>query len=719
MSRSDRRRPARNATAYGCLFAALLVPSLPGVARAVDSDSESDPDADDDSPAQDVGAVSVTATRASREILETAGNVSVHDREQIEDSGARTLPDLLRRESGISVINVTTNPTFVSVEARGSNNGGSAGSSVLVLVDGVRMNEADSGINDWALIDIDEVERVEVVRGPASALYGDNAFGAVVNIVTRPRPGPPRLAIHGSTGSYDSGHGSVSIAGTEGPVTMSLFARGITTEGYRDRSFYRAGSGNGSVEVDVTERVALGVAGGYYADQRRLPGALFDFEKDALGRRAASPRTETDRSDVDRHFVRGWIEAALAEGLILKINPHYHDRDEDTVITFIGQVPTSITTEKDAAGVDLQLQFDRSLFSLRNRLIAGGEFLREETTRDITSEDPFSPPLFTRSRQDTYAVFVQDELNLTPDLLLSAGVRFDYADYELRAFDGDDPLTGLPFNDATARPDYDVWSPKAALTYRLATPLAVYASYARGFRLPNFDEDTPLLPFLGFGVVEIPDLDVQLSDTYEIGAKYEAARIQAGLTLYHMRVKDELILDPFDFANINLERVIHNGIESSLRVDVLDWLSVYGSYTLEDVKIRRADRSAYVNQRLPINPLHRGTVGVQARLPCWVELAWNANIVGKRGLANDFTHQSLRLDTYASHDLYFDFRPPLGEHVEASLRFALYNFTGHKYSEFGAVSTFHPITFEPGIFDAFFPAATRSWLVGFALRVRR
>jgi iron complex outermembrane receptor protein len=246
MFRFVNRRRARGARwirqTHLLLIAGFPICTVP--AQGADSESESTP------TAQSVGEVSVTATRAEREILDTPGNVSVIDREQIDQSGAASLPDLLRRESGVSVTNITTNPTSFTVEARGFNNGGSAGSSVLVLVDGIRVNEADSGITDWALIDMDAVERVEVVRGSASALYGDNAVGAVINIITRAKPGPPRFTVRGSAGRYDTGHGSVAIAGTEGPVTMSLFGRGFTTDGYRDRANYDAGSGRGSLEVE-------------------------------------------------------------------------------------------------------------------------------------------------------------------------------------------------------------------------------------------------------------------------------------------------------------------------------------------------------------------------------------------------------------------------------------------------------------------------------------
>jgi iron complex outermembrane receptor protein len=668
-----------------------------------------------------VGEVSVTATRAERETLDTPGNVSVIDREQIDRSGAASIPDLLRRESGISVTNITTNPTFVTVEARGFNNGGSAGSSVLVLVDGIRVNEADSGIADWALIDMDAVARVEVVRGSASALYGDNAVGAVINIITRAEPGSPRFTARGAVGRYDTGHGSLAIAGTEGPVTVSLFGRGFTTDGYRDRANYDAGSGKGSLEVELGERVTVGVGGGYHTDDRKLPGTLFRSEIEEFGRRAS--RRAEDRSEIDRHNVRGWIEAILAEDVVLRVKPHYHDRDEDVVITFTGFEPTSIETDKDAVGVDAQVQVDLKLGPMKNRLIVGSEFLREETSRNITSDSPFSSPLYTRSRQYTYGAFLQDELNLTEELLLSAGIRFDHASYKLRAFDNE--------NDVTDRPDFDIWSPKAALTYRVISPVSIYAAYARGFRLPNFDENTPLLPFLGFGDIDIPDLDEQRSDTFEGGVKYQGDKIHASVSGYHMRVKDELVglfLDPFTFENVNFDRVIHNGVETSFRLQPIEWLTLYGSYTYEDVEIRKTkvqalgNVNALDNQRLPINPIHRGAVGILFNLPYWFEAGYNANIVGKRYLSNDFTHQASRLDSYATHDMHIALRPKFSDHVEGSISLAVRNITAEKYSEFGAVTFFGPAGEDPGpngLFESFFPAPKRTWEVGFVLTVRR
>ena len=117
-----------------------------------------------------VQEVVVTATRTERDVLEVPGNVTVLDGLAIEASGARDLVDLLRRESGLFVVRRTINPEGTSIEARGFNNGSEGGSGTLVLVDGRRVNLPDSTRPDWALFPtLDQVERVEVIRGPASA----------------------------------------------------------------------------------------------------------------------------------------------------------------------------------------------------------------------------------------------------------------------------------------------------------------------------------------------------------------------------------------------------------------------------------------------------------------------------------------------------------------------------------------------------------------------
>lgn len=128
--------------------------------------------------------VVVTATRQEEEISSVPANVSVISETEIENSPARDVPDLLRTEAGVHVSDISGNNRSYTVDLRGF--GETAGSNTLVLVDGRKINQADLSGTDWTLIPLDRIERIEVIRGGrGSVLYGDNAAGGVVNIITK------------------------------------------------------------------------------------------------------------------------------------------------------------------------------------------------------------------------------------------------------------------------------------------------------------------------------------------------------------------------------------------------------------------------------------------------------------------------------------------------------------------------------------------------------
>jgi iron complex outermembrane receptor protein len=731
MGRSSQLRRAVTAGVLVSLLVSGFGPGLAGApAGAEPAGSDAPPDV------IDVGPVTITATRAERDLLEVPGNVTLIDRESIDRSGAASVPDLLRREAGLFVTSTTTNPAGVQVEARGFNNGGALGSGLLVRVDGRRVNEADTGNVDWSLLPLDQVESIEIVRGPASALYGDNAVGGVIEIRTRAAEGPARATLRGRYGRHHSGGGSLDASATLAPespgvdsVTLSLFAEGFLTDGYRDRSGYERWNLQPAVQVTLGDRVMLGASGGYHHDERDFPGALSQQEIAEFGRRASDPGVLDDGSEVKRGFAQGWLRAQLAEDVELRVEPFFNDRNDDVTITSLVFGATQIDTDKLSAGVGTQLRVDRPLAGLRSRLLLGFDYLHEETDRDITSA--FGTNLSDNER-DVYGAFLQQELWLVENLLLAAGVRYDHARLDLRVVDpalaATDPSAGSAADD----PVFHVWSPRVALTWRVRPQLSAYASYARGFRLPNFDEDAPLLGFEPGQLPTLPDLEPQISDAFEVGARYRGERVRGAVAVYYMNVRNEITFDPFTFANANFERVRHRGVELSLAFRPLGWLELTGSYTFEDVEIREADDPTFVGRRMPITPRNRGSVGALATLP-WslprvsggslsgeIALAANANLVGERILANDFDRSLEELDPYTTLDLLLALRPRLSEWMEATLQLALRNVTDEEYAGFGArFDVFDPdsLGFVPTAF--FNPAAKRTWEVSLTWTVRR
>jgi iron complex outermembrane receptor protein len=658
--------------------------------KATAADPVSDPSA---SPARSVGQVTATATRAERDVLDVAGNVTLIDREAIEKSGARDVPELLRRESGLFVTNDIGNPEGYRVEARGFNNGGGNGSALLVLIDGRRLNEADSSFVDWSLVHLDRVERIEIVRGPGSALYGDNAMAGVIEITTRDGAGMPHATLGGRFGSYDQATGSLFAGGSHGPFAASFYVDGYTTDGFRTHSDFDSTTVSGKLRWTPNDVASFEVSSGYSTDDRDRPGTLTKAEIDALGRDAREPFTN-NYDEARERWVQGHARLILAEDVKLEVIPYWRSRNDDGAFENsdpAGPFDFRFGTDTSSWGGSAQIVVDLPIGPFANRAIAGVEFLRDDADRTSAAVSAFCTPPCTSEtdvHRRIWSGFAQEEFSLLENLLLSAGIRYDDAQYS-GSSTSVDPFMTTVLNLSRSP---TALSPRAAITWRFLPATSAYFSYSRGFRFPNFDES---IGFFG----DFFDLKPQRSHAYEIGLKHRSEEFSANLALFWMDVKDEiffnpLIVDPdfgFSFAqNANLERVRHRGIEVSSNWRPLPWLELYGSYTLDEARIEKDPLTNLEGERVPLEPLHHGSAGFFLFLPCHFEVGLNANVVGSRHVANDFGDAPSDLPTHYTLDATLAWRAPFGEHLGVALLFRVRNLTDQHYSEVAGAPTFGP-----------------------------
>ncbi|HVH07373.1 MAG TPA: TonB-dependent receptor [Myxococcota bacterium] len=641
-----------------------------------------------------VEEINATAARSDRNVLVVPGNVTKITREQIDRSGARDVPELLRREAGIFVTNTTTNREGYTVEGRGFNNGGGNGSSTLVLVDGRRINEPATSNVDWSFVPLDNVESIEVVRGPASALYGDNAVAGVIQIRTRQAEPGARVILHGRTGSFDTDGGSAWVGGGAGPVTASAFYDGYQTDGYRDHSALDGERGEMNIAVDLWGRGTLGVRGGYDSNERERPGALTAEEVDEDRRQAALGSLGNFQNSRER-FGQLYGDVDITEELAFHFDGHHrrrNDRLED------GNEFFSFTSEgeTDANALNAHFAFDTDVFGHTSRTLLGADWLQEDIdSQSLLLQFPpfaFSDDADTSARRKLIGLFLQEEFNITEDLILSAGIRRDTARYDGAR---KDVIDGVPQPLQTFDHHFEEWSPKAALTYRVFDPVSVYVSYARGFRFPNVDE---AFGFFGF----TPELVPQTSDAYEAGVKVRTKRIALNLSYFNMDVENEiyfLVIPDVVAFNLNVDRVRHQGVELSGNVRPWDWLEIFGGYTFDNVRIQRfAESSLLKGTRMPIIPEHRGNVGFTVFLPYGFEVGGNANYVGSRPVANDLFEIADKLPRFATYDARVAWRHALPYGFAVTVEGAAYNVTNREYSEFGGISAFPP--FGVGFFSS-------------------
>lgn len=207
-----------------------------------------------DAPA---ASVQVIGTRAATPLDRVVADVVVIDRDRIRATSADSIEDLLRREGGMQLSRTGGPGQTAGLMIRGSSS-----SNTLVLIDGVRVGSATLGQTDLATISLGQVDRIEIMRGPGSSLYGADASGGVVNIVTRRGDGAPYLRANLAGGNHASGEGYVALSGSDAGFDYALSASGETTDGV-SAALPGHYLGIYNPDDDGFSRYGLSLAGGY------------------------------------------------------------------------------------------------------------------------------------------------------------------------------------------------------------------------------------------------------------------------------------------------------------------------------------------------------------------------------------------------------------------------------------------------------------------------
>jgi vitamin B12 transporter len=191
--------------------------------------------------ADQLAAVVVTATRQATRANELIADVTVIEREAIEQAGPTTLPELLSRQPGLHIVDNGGAGKATSVFMRGTSS-----THTLLLVDGMPLGSATAGSPSLHNLPLSQIERIEILRGPASSLYGSDAIGGVIQIFTRRGEGPMRLNAYAGVGGYGTREAQAGVSGSQGPWSYSFAASNFSTDGFNvaaDPVRFRTSSG--------------------------------------------------------------------------------------------------------------------------------------------------------------------------------------------------------------------------------------------------------------------------------------------------------------------------------------------------------------------------------------------------------------------------------------------------------------------------------------------
>jgi iron complex outermembrane receptor protein len=630
--------------------------------------------------------VVVTGTRWEEEIRKIPANVTVITPEKIATTNARTVADVLRSEEGIVVRDLLGNGKTAQVDLRGFGETGPF--NTLVLVDGRRVNEIDLSGVDWTQIPLDQIERVEIVRGTGSVLYGDNAVGGVINIITKTPTGRWSGSAGGNAGSYQTWGGQATVSGGYERVAGSLSASYDSTDGYRDNGELRTRDFGGKVIYDVSDILSFNVSGSFHRDDFGLPGPLSEEE---LERDRQSTNFPLDNGETTDWYTNLRMDLDLGRSGEILADLSYRDRNnQDEFVVY------SSASDRDLITWTFTPRYiwSEPIAGRKNKLIAGIDIYRSDLDADFFFGSPLALSGFSDIQRDSYGFYASDDLSLSENLILSVGARHERVRYDLRqeAF-----LSGLAPLDETVRDQENAYSMGLTLLYNEKS--SAFARLNRSFRFPLTDE-LVVFDFFDTGSIRVnPDIKPQTGIHYEVGIRhFLTPDIQLNCTLYRAEITNEIFFNLITYTNENYPDTLHQGVELGAKADLFKKLRVFGNYTYEEATFGKGPFQA---NDLPAVPRNKGNLGFQI-YDVYPDLAFSAyySYVGSSYLISDQANAFEKLDAYYTIDARLTYQ---WNGLRAFV--GVNNLTDQEYSEYGVLGGFPSTPF-------FYSAPERNWVAG-------
>jgi len=532
--------------------------------------------------------VFVTSTRTETPLQQVTTSASVITAKDIQDQQAETVLEALRNVPGLDVVQSGSRGTATSVFIRGSES-----DHVLVLIDGVEVNSTTLGAFNFAHLTTDNVERIEILRGAGGTLYGSQAIGGVINIITKKGQGPLEAGLSLEGGNGSTHRQSLSLRGGAGKLGYSFSAARIESQGFHSvNDDYRNLAASARLDYQVTEDASLkGIFHFVKTDLGLFNNNNFASQPDPNAREASTQYL--GKLEWEQKIFKDWDYRI--SGSMFK--EHIKDSDDVDACTFFGFPCDSSTRDRFRPRIDTGEFQTNYRFEDWSTTTFGVEYKRRSAST--------SGGIDKAIRNLGY--YLQEQFQfLDRRLIVIPGIRLD-----------DNQSFGT------------AWTPSFSAAYLFReTGTKLKGGYAKGFKAPTLNE---LFFPPGFGCPAFgnPNLDPERS--WELNAGVEqtvlSERVKLGVTYFHREVQDliegrPIPGDPFGcFRAENVGRARFDGVEWSLNIKLLTSLTVNANYTYldwdtADGKLRR-------------RPRHRGNVNLNYLYEN-LNVNLSANVVGSR-----------------------------------------------------------------------------------------
>lgn len=580
----------------------------------------------------DLGETTVTATRVAEPVNKVPANVTVITAKELEKRSAFGLREALEREAGIYVSPTADTKDGLTMRGFGSTN-------ILIMYNGQQLNDSFSGGVNWDSIPLDNIERVEIVRGAGSSLYGGHAVAGVINIITKDKE---QAGIHGkanvSYGSNNTWKRGVQVSGREGALSYRLGYAQRTSDGWagyfvtpRISSGNKAGTAMGNLHEAANGRYIVGSRGAkkkksentfvdlnYVFDNDRSLG--YSYMHNSYRYSYHDPFTYITKLDGTPTF-DGIIH--LSKKKYIKVTPadylgyngereqdihklRYEDAKNDFKMgvgysdTYRdGYSSTGSATSINWTGAGGRTEYPNKNYNVdvqkkwqikNHTLLAGAAWMKDKMryrSYNLANWNDWSSVVGAPTMQSGGAIvstafFLQDEIALDSRWRLQLGLRHDKFDKE----DGYSYVKAV--RKSYEERQFSAWSPKIAVSYEPQKDMLVFASFGKSFNPPSIYK---LYRRAGDKMSQVqanPLLTPETSTTYELGVKQKVDKNTSyGVTLFRIDTKDQIALATIGGvkAYYNMNSAMAKGVEFEVKHRLnRDWRT-YLNYTFESGEV--------------------------------------------------------------------------------------------------------------------------------------
>ena len=588
--------------------------------------------------------ITVTASRFPAGISESPVNVSVLNEQDIADSGAATLSQLLRQQAslgGLDLYGITGSKSRIDAGGFGA----TGRLNTLVLLNGRRLNDADMTGANLAAIPLNSVARVEILHGSSAVLYGDNAVGGVINIITKSGFEGPQASVAAGTGSYGTHTLAMNANLRNADNALMLSAQDVKSDGYRVNSAFD----DKNLLAEIMHLVGdshFGLRASAYRESTKLPGALNEpvYLLNPRESQGTQERAAEKQQSAELFFSGPRVAGELAYRTKNQTATVFGDTEADLdTYSFTPRYNYRAGRQKLIMGVD----------AYRSTLLTHAVFTGTFNSSDI--------------RRDSLATYLSDTLDIGSGFSLQAGARRQQVRLDMSNTD----FVALTTTTDERNDWLNAWDTTLAWQGK---DLHVYARTAGSFRFPVLDEMWSYY----YGTINI--LRPQRNRHLEIGARSGGSKAGIEANVFRILTKDEIGFNNLTYANENLDPAEHQGLNLTARLALSDLATLRLGYAYRIAHFRSG---AYNGNDVPEIPRNSATLGVIMRITSRQQIGIDGVYTGKRYFGDDFANAGKQLPGHTRWNAYYHYAPATWK-----LGLAIDNLTNEKIADIGYYNPF-------------------------------